>query len=106
MLITFHNTGEIIHFDMVTFNLPHTNLLKHSAILSFSESIYIKILTLQINHDMFCKHIKVPDAIEQSHIYFVMALRKYFDMVTKKLTHIRLGKSKTQKEKKIYRKVS
>ena len=56
------------------------------------------------NYDMFGKHMKVSDVIEQSYIYFIMALRKYFDMVTKKLHHTfqktRLGKSKAQKEKK------
>ena len=53
---------------------------------------------------MFGKHMKVLDVIEQSYIYFIMALRRYFDMVTKKLHHtfkkIRLGKSKAPKEKK------
>ena len=48
--------------------------------------------------------MKVLDVIEQSYIYFIMAVRKYFDMVTKKLHHTfqerRLGKSKAQKEKK------
>ena len=53
---------------------------------------------------MFGKHMKVSDVIEQSYIYFIMALGKYFDMVTKKLHHAfqktRLGKSKAKKEKK------
>ena len=53
---------------------------------------------------MFGKQIKVSDVIEQSYIYFIMALRKYFDMVTKKLHHTfqktGLGKSKAPKEKK------
>ena len=31
--------------------------------------------------------MKVSDVIEQSYIYFIMALRKYFDMVTKNLHH-------------------
>ena len=48
--------------------------------------------------------MKVSDVIEQSYIYFIMALGKYFDMVTKKIHHTfqktRLGKSKGQKEKK------
>ena len=56
------------------------------------------------NYDMFRKHMKVSDVIEQSYIYFIMALRKYFDMVTKKLHHTfqktRLGKSKAPKENK------
>ena len=33
----------ICHFDMVTFNLPHTKLAKHSASLVFIGGIYIKI---------------------------------------------------------------
>ena len=53
---------------------------------------------------MFGKHVEVSDVIEQSYIYFIMALRKYFDMVTKKLHHTfqktRLGKYKKKKEKK------
>ena len=57
-----------------------------------------------LNYDMFGKHMKVSDIIEQSYIYFIMALRKYFDMVTKKLHHTfqktRLGKSRAPKEKK------
>ena len=48
--------------------------------------------------------MKVSDVIEQSNIYFIMALRKYFDTVTKNLhptfQKTRLGKSKAPKEKK------
>ena len=48
--------------------------------------------------------MKVSDVIEQSYIYFIMSLRTYFDMVTKKLHHTfqktRLGKYKARKEKK------
>ena len=55
------------------------------------------------NYDMFGKHIKVSDVIERPDIYFIMALRNYFDMVTQKLPQTNwitgLGKSKTQKEK-------
>ena len=57
---------------------------------------------------MFGKHMKVSDVIEQSYIYLIMALRKYFDIVTKKLHHTfqktRLGKSKAQQEKEYKRK--
>ena len=31
---------------------------------------------------MFGKHIKVSDVIEQSDIYFIIAQKNYFDMVT------------------------
>ena len=86
-LIICRDTQELNHFDMVTFKLPHTNLAR-----------------LYKNYDIFGKHMKVPDAIEQSYIYFIMALRKYFDMVTKKIHHTlqktRLGKSKAPKAKK------
>ena len=48
--------------------------------------------------------MKMSDVIEQFYIHFIMALRKYFDMVTKKLHHTfqktRPGKSKATKEKK------
>ena len=54
------------------------------------------------NYYMFAKHMKVSDDIERSYIYLIMALRKYFDMVTKTLHHTfkksRLGNSKAQKE--------
>ena len=38
------------------------------------------------NYDMFGKHMKVSDVIEQSYIYFIMALRKYLTWLLKSYT--------------------
>ena len=89
---------------MVTFNLPHTNLAKYSVILAIIGNILLDINFTYKYYDMFGKHMKVLYVIEQSYIYFIMALRILFDMVTKKLHHnfkkTSLRKSKVQKEKK------
>ena len=42
-LIICHDTQELNHFDMVTFKLPHTNLAKHSVILSFVGNLLLDI---------------------------------------------------------------
>ena len=61
-LIICHNTQELNHFDIVTFNLPHTNLAKHSAILAFIRNMLLDInLTCKI---MTCLvNMKVSDVI-------------------------------------------
>ena len=60
--------------------LPHTNLAKHYVILAFNRR---KHLNINVTCGIMTPSIKVSDAIEQSDIYLIMALRNYFDMVHK-----------------------